>query len=86
MTQLLAALDAIWRVLLIGLVLGAGLPALFSVGVRQLAVAGTLTPTHPAKAGLHRVSGWAIFVLVGAVVMLGIAGIVAHGFGVRLFG
>ncbi len=39
MTQTMAAIDAVWKVLAIGLLLGAGLPALFSLGVRQLAVA-----------------------------------------------
>ena len=32
------ALDAVWKVLLVGLILGAGLPALFAVGVRGLAI------------------------------------------------
>lgn len=34
MDQLWAALDATWRILLVGLVLGAGLPTLFAVGIR----------------------------------------------------
>ena len=37
MDQLLAALDAGWRVLLVGLVLGAGLPTMFAFGIRALA-------------------------------------------------
>lgn len=82
MSQLMAALDAVWRVLLIGLVLGAGLPALFSVGVRQLATASTAGSAHASG---HRAAGWAAFAVVGAVVVLGIAGIVAHGLGVKLF-
>lgn len=72
MEQLLAALDAIWRVLLVGILLGAGLPALFSLGVRQ-------------QAHGHRGPAVAAFAVVGAAVALGIAGIVAHGFGVKLF-
>lgn len=81
MSQAMAALDAIWRVLAIGLLLGAGLPALFSLGVRQLALA-----TEPgANPALHRVLAWVAFGVVGAAVLLGIAGIVAHGLGVKLF-
>lgn len=50
MSQTMAALDAVWRVLAVGLVLGSGLPALFSLGVRQLALA-----TEPgANRALHR--------------------------------
>ncbi len=81
MSQAMAALDAVWKVVAIGLLLGAGLPALFSLGVRQLAVA-----TEPgANVALHKALGWAAFVVVGAAVTLGIAGIVAHGLGVKLF-
>jgi len=81
MSQAMAALDAVWKVLAIGLLLGAGLPALFSVGVRQLAFA-----TEPgAHAPLHRTLAWAAFAVVGSVVLLGIAGIVAHGLGHKLF-
>lgn len=72
MSQVLAALDAIWKVLLVGLLLGAGLPALFSVGVRQ-------------QAHGRRALAAAAYTVVGAAVVLGIAGIVAHGLGVKLF-
>lgn len=81
MTQTMAALDAVWKVLAIGLLLGAGLPALFSLGVRQLAVA-----TEPgANVVAHRLFAWVAFAIVGVAVTLGIAGIVAHGLGVKLF-
>lgn len=81
MTQAIAALDAIWKVLAIGLLLGAGLPALFSLGVRQLAVA-----TEPgARVGMHKTLAWLAFAIVGTAVAMGIAGIMAHGFGVKLF-
>ncbi|WP_300080475.1 hypothetical protein [Propioniciclava sp.] len=72
MSQVLAALDAIWKVLLVGLVLGAGLPALFSLGVRQ-------------HAHGRRGAAYVAYAVVGAAVVLGIAGIVAHGLGVKLF-
>ncbi len=81
MSQAMAALDAMWKVLAIGLLLGAGLPALFSLGVRQLALTGE-PGSHPV---LHRTLAWTAFAIVGAAVTLGIAGIVAHGLGVKLF-
>lgn len=71
MSQAMAALDALWKVLLVGLVLGAGLPALFSLGVRRR------SEGHQARAGLA-------FVIVAAAVLAGIVGIVAHGLGVKL--
>ena len=91
MTQILAALDGAWRIPLIGAVLGAGLPALFSFGVRAMAW-GTggdaevhdddapLPPPHP----VGRVLGIGIFALVLLVVVLGIGYIVAHGLGYNL--
>lgn len=72
MEQLLAALDAIWKVTAVGLVLGAGLPALFSLGVR-------------AQASGRVAWGYAAYAVVGLAVLTGIAGIVAHGLGVKLF-
>lgn len=70
MEQVVAALDAIWRVLAVGLLLGAGLPAVFSLGVRW-------------QAHGHRLAAWLAFALVAAAVLVGIAGIVAHGLGIK---
>lgn len=72
MEQLIAALDAIWKVTAVGLLLGAGLPALFSLGVRSQANG------HTVQAGLA-------YAAVGLAVIIGIAGIVAHGLGVKFY-
>ena len=66
---------------MLGVVSERDLFALHRLTVRQLAVA-----TEPgANVALHKALGWAAFVVVGAAVTLGIAGIVAHGLGVKLF-
>ncbi|BDD80947.1 hypothetical protein TPB0596_07100 [Tsukamurella pulmonis] len=77
------ALSAVWKVLLVGLILGAGLPALFAVGVRGLAIGnghetedGSVRPPNP----LGNVLAAIAFVIVVAAVLLGIAMIVASGF------
>lgn len=82
MNQVFAALDAAWRVLAIGLVLGAGLPALFSIGIRQSALARVpgSAGVH-VHSGLHRTLAVLTFALVLAAVLLGLGYIVAHGFG-----
>ncbi|MFZ1411220.1 MAG: hypothetical protein WAS07_07175 [Micropruina sp.] len=90
MNQVMAALDAGWKVLAVGLLLGAGLPTLFALGVRALAwgVAGDaqLTPEgvtsrpHP----IGRVIAYVLFGIVLLSVALGIGYIVAHGFGMTL--
>lgn len=76
----LAALDGAWKVLLAGLLLGAGLPILFALGVKSVAWAnGDLdgTPRNPAG---KAVAG-ALFAVVVLAIVLGISYIVAHGFG-----
>ena len=90
MNQLLAALDAGWKVLLAGLLLGAGLPAIFAYGVRALAWgtggdaeihgAGVVLKPHP----WGRVVATAMFSIVVIAVLLGIGYIVAHGFGMTI--
>ena len=87
MDQVYAALDATWRILLVGVVLGAGLPALFAVGIRSLAwgvggeagrhAADVQLKPHP----LGRAIAYLLFALVILVVLLGVGYIVAHGLG-----
>lgn len=87
MSQLWAALDAAWRVLLVGIVLGAGLPSLFALGIRAFAwgtggdaeehAPGSLPKGHP----IGRVIGTVLFAVVVGVVAIGITYIVAHGLG-----
>jgi hypothetical protein len=67
-------LDAVWKIIVVGIILGAGLPALFAVGLRALSPAtATATATAegetPASAG---VAGKVIAVLCFAVVLAGI--------------
>ena len=81
-------MKAIGQILLVGLVLGAGLPVLFSVGIRAMAWgAGGDAETHAAgqaAAAPHpvgRVIGVVCFAVVLACVALGITYVVASGFG-----
>jgi hypothetical protein len=81
------ALEGAWKVLFAGLVLGAGLPAVFAVGVRSMAYgqggdAGVhATGANPAPHPLGRVLAVLCFGLVVVAVGLGITFIVASGFG-----
>ena len=74
------ALDGAWRVLLAGLVLGAGLPVLFALGIRSLAWSAAGGPARPAGRAL----GYGLFTVVVIGVLLGITFIVATGFGKAL--
>lgn len=77
------ALDAAWKVLVAGLVLGAGLPAVFALGIRSLAygVGGDAEVSHAAPHPIGRVGAYVCFALVLAAIALGITFIVASGFG-----
>jgi hypothetical protein len=85
------ALGAGWRVLLASLVLGAGLPTLFALGIRALSlgtsgevVIGETGVTSPAPHPFGKVLGGMCFAVVLMAVALGMAFIVASGFGKAL--
>ena len=87
------ALDGAWRVLLAGLALGAGLPILFALGIRSLAWgAGDATVREgdarvsesEARRPLGTALGYLLFAIVVLGVLLGLAFIVAGGFGSKL--
>ena len=72
MSTVLSAIAPIWKVLIVGLVLGAGLPALFSVGIRTSAgvVGADGSTTAPTAAG--RAVAVICFFIVGLVVVAGV--------------
>ena len=81
------------KVLLAGLVFGAGLPALFAVGIRlqsagegDIAPDGTVTRPNPAA----RVGAWIAFGIVLVAVVIGILWITQkslhHYLGIDIFG
>jgi hypothetical protein len=92
MHELTLALASGWRVLLAGLVLGAGLPALFAVGVRSMAwgaggeaeVHAAGTAAAPAAHPVGRLVATVCFLVVVLAVALGITFVVATGMGKTL--
>ncbi|SIR68788.1 hypothetical protein [Williamsia sterculiae] len=84
--------EAIVRVLIVGLVLGAGLPALFAVGLRLFTEGGgdaDADGTTHAGNPVVRYAGLTLFVLIAAVIVLAILWIsrntIDHYFDVNLF-
>jgi hypothetical protein len=82
------AADSALKILVACLILGAGLPALFAVGIRALAYgAGGEAEVHesgvssPAPRPIGTVAGYVCFAVVLLGVVLGITFIVASGFG-----
>jgi hypothetical protein len=78
--------DALWKILLVALVLGAGLPVLFSAGVRSLAygAGGSAETSHAPGHPVGKVLAVVCFAIVLLAVALGITFIVASGFGKAL--
>jgi len=83
----LKAFESLWQVLVAGVILGAGLPALFALGIkavgsgRTLAADGTTYTTPVTPAG--RAGSTVLFAVCAAAVVFGIVVIV---FGSQLFG
>ena len=67
-------LDALWKIVVLGLVAGAGLPALFSIGLLALS-RGPKTATAGAEA-LARGIGGTTGVIVDLVILIAVAGVI----------
>jgi hypothetical protein len=88
----MSVLENVFRVLLVGLVLGAGLPAVFALGLRAYAAGAggaTADGTTDAPNPLLRAVGIATFAIVGLVIVVAILWItrptIDHHFGIDLF-
>ncbi|QIS16180.1 hypothetical protein [Nocardia arthritidis] len=89
MHTLITNLNALWKVMLAALVLGAGLPIIFAFGVRLWTAAvpegGAAQRNYPALAG-----AFACFAVVIAAIVTGILytakAFIAARFGIHMFG
>ncbi|GAB4013472.1 hypothetical protein [Nocardioides ultimimeridianus] len=80
------AAEALWKVLVAGLVLGAGLPAVFAVGIRGLAMAGDGGTAADGEVGsrpnpLGNVLAAVMFLVVAYGIVAGLLFIIASGQG-----
>lgn len=84
--NLVLAIEGAWKVLAIGLVLGAGLPMVFALGVRSLAygVGGDAEDGNAPGNPIGKLGAVLCFGLVAVAIVLGITAIVASGFGKEL--
>jgi len=88
-TTLTLAVESLWKILAVGLVLGAGIPVLFSAGIRAMAhgaggSAETAVGGNSAPHPVGRVVGVICFAVVLLAVALGLTFIIATGFGKAL--
>ena len=86
--------ESLWQVILVGLVLGAGLPALFSVGLRLLDTgrgtrvdeSGTATTTRNPIAVAGAVGCFAVVVIaIVTGILFVMSDFLDHTFGITLF-
>ncbi|SDT38590.1 hypothetical protein [Microlunatus soli] len=78
-------LSALWKVIAVGILLGAGLPALFALGLRSLN-AGRTVNADGTVTGETSSSGRALaYVIFGVVIAVALFGIVVIVFGKQLF-
>ena len=86
MNTLWLALGGAWNVLWLGMLLGAGLPAVFALGIRALSygVGGDADATDHEPHPVARIAAYLCFALVLVAIAAGIGVIVAHGLGMKL--
>lgn len=74
MTLLTDTLNSLWQVVAVGLLLGAGLPALFALGMRSLAGTDTETgdgdPTLVGKIGAALCFAVIVVAVVGGILLI----------------
>ena len=83
MSNIILALEGAWQVLLVGTLLGAGLPTVFALGIRSLSygVGGAADIEEHEPHILGKVMAGLCFAVVIAGVLAGITVIVASGLG-----
>lgn len=83
MNNIMLALEGAWHVLLVGVLLGAGLPTVFALGIRSLSygVGGAADIEAHEPHVLGKIMAGFCFALVIAGVLAGVGVIVASGFG-----
>lgn len=80
------ALEGAMRVLVVGILLGAGLPAVFALGIRALAYGqgGDAEVSHERPHPIGKALAFLAFAVVIGGVLLGLTVIVASGFGMEV--
>ncbi|RZL81886.1 MAG: hypothetical protein EOP32_13745 [Rhodococcus sp. (in: high G+C Gram-positive bacteria)] len=82
--------DSLWQVVLMGLLFGAGLPAVFALGIRFLSPGSTTTANgSDATTPAALFAGLACFAVILVAIVAGILFIMkdflAHDFGIQIF-
>ncbi|MFC0451231.1 hypothetical protein [Rhodococcus jostii] len=90
MNLFMDTVDSLWQVVLIGLLFGAGLPAIFALGIRFLSPGVTTSADGSAtRTPAASIAGLACFAVIVVAIVAGILFIMkdflAHDFGIYIF-
>lgn len=74
------------QVLMMGLIFGAGLPMLFSFGIKAMAegAGGDAEISHAAGNPAYKIVGYVCFALVALCILMGIALVISSGMGYKV--
>ena len=88
MTLLTTTVQSLWQVVLVGLLFGAGLPAIFALGLRSLGGAdtaeGTSQPTVAARIGAYACFAVVLIAIITGILLL-MNDFLASSFGIHIF-
>ncbi|KAF0966765.1 MULTISPECIES: hypothetical protein [unclassified Rhodococcus (in: high G+C Gram-positive bacteria)] len=88
MTLLTTTIQSLWQVVLVGLLFGAGLPAIFALGLRSLGGAdtaeGTSQPTVAARIGAYACFAVVLIAIITGILLL-MKDFLATSFGIHIF-
>ena len=82
--------NSLWQVVLVGLLLGAGLPAVFALGLKSLSAGartnpdGTSTATTAGKVGAVACFAVVLIAIIAGILML-MQGFLESSFGIHVF-
>ena len=82
--------DSLWQVILVGLLFGAGLPAVFALGLKSLATGartnadGTTTASTAGKIGAGVCFAVVVITIIAGILML-MKNFLASSFGIHVF-
>ena len=88
MTLLTTTVQSLWQVVLVGLLFGAGLPAIFALGLRSLGgtdtAEGTSQPTVAARIGAYACFAVVLIAIITGILLL-MKDFLATSFGIHIF-
>ncbi len=75
--DILESIQPVWKVLAVGMLLGAGLPAVFAIGIHFGSARTPPDGSAPVATLRGRIVSWVCFAIIGIAILFGLAVLVA---------